>query len=55
MSFSLLFWIIYIVAVLFGGYVGYAPANRWYLGPFGIVMILVGLLGWKVFGPAVHG
>lgn len=55
------FWIIYVICLLFGiwfswptgqavGLVHFAP-----LGGSLIVFILIGLLGWKVFGPPVQG
>lgn len=55
MGIGVLFWVIFLIALLFGGYGVYAPAAwpgvRW--GPL-IVVVLVGILGWRVFGPAVH-
>jgi len=52
------FWIIYILCLIFGLFLSW-PANAsdksaW--RPFGsnlIVLILLGLLGWGVFGPPI--
>ena len=54
------FWIIYVICVIFGfwawwpaapapnqaGWVGFRP-----LGGLLVIFILIGLLGWQVFGP----
>jgi len=56
MSIGLAFWILMLIWLVFGiawhfGLVGT-------FGPFGgalLVFILFGLLGWKVFGPPLHG
>lgn len=49
------FWIIYIVIFLFGGFFGYRDERyRGYLGPGFVVYILIGLLGWGVFGPPIR-
>ena len=56
MSLQLLFWMVYILALVFGGWLNYAPNTPW-LKPFGsyfAIWLLVGILGWKVFGPAIH-
>jgi hypothetical protein len=48
---------IYIVGVLFGFWLYYEPAQPWFkrTGGFLVLWILVGIIGWRVFGPAVHG
>jgi hypothetical protein len=51
MSLPLLFWVIYIISVLFGFW------SSWPIGPANakpLSLILIGLLGWQVFGAAVH-
>lgn len=51
------FWIIYVIFVLLGGFFWWprgSEPNRFY--PFGgylVVMVLIGLLGWGVFGPPI--
>lgn len=55
MSMAILFWIVFIVALIFGG-LGYnreAP-NRWGLGYNLVIWLLLGLLGWAVFGKPIH-
>lgn len=57
MSLSLLFWMLYILTILFGGWSYYEPAQPlWFrrAGAFLVVWVLIGILGWKVFGPALH-
>jgi len=56
MSISLLFWVLMILAFVFSLY------SSWPLGsgnakPFGmslLVFVLLALLGWQVFGAAIH-
>ncbi len=51
MSIGLLFWVLFIVSVVLG-FVPQAQTNRW---PGQIVVwVLLALLGWVVFGGAVH-
>ena len=52
MPMSFLFWVVYVIAVLFGA---------WSIWPFGrssggwlVVAVLIGLLGWRVFGGPVQ-
>lgn len=57
MPLSLLFWIIYILALVFGLWGYYDPASPgWYrrAGGHVVLWILVGMLGWHVFGPALR-
>jgi hypothetical protein len=57
MDIGLLFWVIMIITLIFGLW------SNWPVGPGGIkplgstllVFILLAILGWKVFGPALHG
>jgi len=57
MSFSLLFWILMLIWFVFGWVYNSAPAT---FGPYGwwgsslLLFILLGLLGWGVFGAPVH-
>lgn len=56
MSLSLLFWVIYIISVVFGLWSNWplgADKARG-LGLSFVVLVLIGLLGWQVFGAAVH-
>ncbi len=57
MPIGLLFWVIYIIAVLFGLWANYAPGQPFAIRPFGgylVLWILVGILGYEVFGAAVR-
>ena len=55
MPLSILFWLFMILAVILTGFWGWQPANR--IG--GAVLLLfflaVACLGWRIFGPVVHG
>jgi hypothetical protein len=57
MSLSLLFWIIMLVWLVFGLWREYVPGQPY---PFArgagnlLVFVLLGLLGWQVFGPAIR-
>jgi hypothetical protein len=47
------FWIIYVIAILFGSWFNYeAGQPLWYrrAGAYAILWILVGFLGYRVFG-----
>ena len=54
MSIALLFWVLYIVGVVFAGWSQFPMTNPRGFGASLFVMILIGLLGWAVFGAAVH-
>lgn len=53
MSLSLLFWVLYVVALVFGCYTNRAAFPAWIGGSF-VHFILIGILGWAVFGAAIH-
>lgn len=51
MSAGIWFWIIYVLVAIFGGFFGYRdPAYRPFLGGGIVIYVLIGLLGWGVFG-----
>lgn len=52
MSLSLLFWVLWIVALVFGGYSNRAALPGWIGGSL-LYFILIGILGWQVFGAAI--
>ncbi len=57
MPLGLFFWVIYIIAVLFGFWANYEAAQPlWYrrAGAYLILWLLVGVIGWQVFGAAIH-
>jgi len=59
MALSLMFWIIMLVwlilALAHGFTVGIAGPMYWYMGMNVVVWILFLLVGWRVFGPPIHG
>ena len=53
MSTGLLFWLLWVLAVLFGAWGIYPTPNRPAFVPFGgalLLFVLLFLLGWRVFG-----
>ncbi len=53
MTLGLLFWVIMIIGLLFGGYTNRANIGTWAMGNL-VIWVLLALLGWQVFGPAIH-
>ncbi len=58
MTTQLLFWVLMLLWLI----LGIAPtfprgtdAKYWPFAGSLLLFILIGLLGWKVFGPAIHG
>ncbi len=55
MQAGLAFWIIALVAIVFGGVGAYRPAEpRWGLASWFVLFVLILLLGWRVFGPILQ-
>jgi hypothetical protein len=57
MTLGILFWMIYVIAVIFGVWVNYeAGQPAWFrrAGAYLVLWILTGILGWEVFGPVVR-
>jgi ABC-type polysaccharide/polyol phosphate export permease len=56
MTISLLFWMIYIIAIVFSLWASYDGGPNWprRAGSHFILWVLIGILGWKVFGPAIR-
>jgi len=52
MPMSILFWVVYVVALIFVGYSGRGDIPG--TGRSLVFFILVGLLGWKVFGGVIQ-
>jgi hypothetical protein len=53
---NLLFWGLYLICILFGFWL-VGPADQpWYrrTGLHIVLWILIGMLGWQIFGPAVR-
>lgn len=53
MNIGLLFWVIMILGLIFGLYTNRAKPLEW-AGSNLVYWVLLALLGWKVFGPALH-
>lgn len=53
MSIALIFWVIMLVWLLFGFYNNRATIGTWVAGAL-FEWVLFALLGWAVFGPAIH-
>lgn len=55
MSISLLFWILMLLWLVFGVFPAWDGANfRPFAGGL-LLFALIAILGWKTFGPALHG
>lgn len=55
MSIGILFWILMIIWVVFWGATRVGPYNTY--APYGniLLLVLLGLLGWGVFGAPIRG
>ncbi len=55
MPMNLLFWVIYLLAFLIGFW-GHYGTDGWprRAGGWGVLWLLVGILGWRVFGAAIR-
>ena len=56
MPIGIWFWVFYVLAILFGTWLNYEPAQPlWFrrAGAYAVLWLLVGLLGWRVFGSVV--
>ena len=53
MTLALLFWVLYLFALFFSIYQNRAGLPGWAQGSL-LPFVLLGLLGWAVFGAAVH-
>lgn len=52
MPMGILFWVLFVVGLIFG--LGVITAPWAPIGGSILLFVLLGLLGWKVFGPALH-
>ena len=58
MTIGFLFWLLFILYIFFGGFIGFrspAPERPFYFGNYGFLLVLIFLLGWKVFGFVIQG
>ena len=55
MPLGILFWVVYVVAIIFGVWSNYTPGQPWFraAGAYLVLWLLVGILGWSVFGPVI--
>ena len=56
MPLGIFFWVVYVVAIIFGFWSSYDAAQpQWYrrAGAYAILWLLVGILGWATFGAVV--
>lgn len=56
MSLQIWFWLFYVIGLFFGFWAEYVPGQPYPYPPDAItllIFVLVGLLGWKVFGGPV--
>ena len=56
MTLAILFWVLYIVALVFGVWSGYTPGGPFAFKTWGggfLVFVLIGILGWATFGAPV--
>jgi hypothetical protein len=54
MSFGLIFWVLMLLWLIFGGWGYWNPNPRWWYGHGLFLFVLFLLLGWRVFGAPVH-
>ncbi len=52
MSLAIAFWCLYLVSLVFSVWSNYSNPKVW--GGGLLVFVLVGILGWQVFGAAIH-
>ncbi len=57
MPLGVLFWVLYVVSIVLGAWGSYVPGQPFGFRGFGgyfVLWLLVGMLGWHVFGPVVR-
>jgi membrane protein YdbS with pleckstrin-like domain len=57
MPLGILFWVVYVIAILFGLWSNYDVTQPLWIrraGAYMVLWLLVGVLGWEVFGPVVR-
>jgi len=50
---GMVFWMIFIISVVFGGWGSYTQAAWWSWGSW-VLVVLIFLLGWGVYGFAIR-
>jgi hypothetical protein len=57
MGANIWFWLIYVLSLVFGGWLIWPQqaGDRRLFGSWGILFILIGILGWAEFGSPIQG
>ena len=56
MSVGLAFWVLMLIWAVFGIFIHFYPGTAYgVIGNSVLIFVLFLLLGWKVFGPPLHG
>lgn len=58
MTLGILFWMIYIIALFFSAWSNYETGQPFPLkraGSHFVLWVLIGIVGWRIFGSPVHG
>jgi hypothetical protein len=53
MGANIWFWLIYVMSLVFGGWLIWPGQDRRLMGSWGILFILIGILGWGLFGSPI--
>lgn len=53
MSAGIWFWLLYVLSIIFSGYWHRSDLRTWAGGSL-VLLLLIGLLGWGVFGPPIR-
>jgi hypothetical protein len=54
MSLNLVFWVIMLLWLVFGFMTAPRPINGVWIGGNLLIFVLLAILGWQVFGSAIH-
>jgi hypothetical protein len=54
MTLGFVYWLILIIAVLFGGWTYRGSGDKGWAGPYGISLVLFVLIGLQLFGFPIH-
>lgn len=53
MGANIWFWLIYIISLVFGGWLMWPNEDRRIFGSWGVLFLLIGILGWTVYGSPI--
>jgi hypothetical protein len=54
MSTAVWFWLLFVVSILFSGFGAFNPTNQYGRWSWVVIYVLLGLLGWRLFGQPVQ-